>query len=372
MLATGKPWPRWVWGTIAAAVGVVLLYALQNVLTPVILAFGMAYILSPVIRWMQGRGVPRAAGIAIVLTVFLGGGALFVVLVVPGIIRDVGAFIADLPAELEALMVRIEPTLARWGVQVPHSFTEAVSSFNVEMRDVGERLVAPVGTVLTTVLGGTYSILSWVAGALIVPVFAFYMLYSFEEILATTKELVPPRHRAAVYEIGREIDEVLGQFLRGQVIVMGIFALLYGIAYSALGVRLAIPIAIIGGLISFVPYVGGAVALGLALLMCFIDWGGWFRVGGVVVAYALIQLLEGFVITPAIVGEKVGLSSLWVIFALMVGGELFGFVGILLAVPAAAVAKIFIVRAVARYRRSSVYRDLDAVIVAVDGGTKSE
>jgi hypothetical protein len=127
------------------------------------------------------------------------------------------------------------------------------------------------------------------------------------------------------------------------------------VAYSQLGVRLAVPIGIVAGLLSFIPYLGGATALGLALLMCALAGASWAQVGGVVAAYAVIQALEGFVITPRIMEEKVGLSAIWVLLALMVFGELFGFFGVLLAVPAAAVAKIFVVRAVAHYRESPLF-----------------
>jgi predicted PurR-regulated permease PerM len=154
-----------------------------------------------------------------------------------------------------------------------------------------------------------------------------------------------------------EVDEVLGQFIRGQVTVMVILAVLYAVAYSLIGVRLAVPIGVVAGLLSFIPYLGGAVALGLALLMVALHFTGWTQPILVVVAYAVIQLLEGFVITPRIVGEKLGLSPVWVLFGLMVGGHLFGFMGVMLALPATAVAKVLVVRGVASYKRSSVYRE---------------
>jgi len=167
--------------------------------------------------------------------------------------------------------------------------------------------------------------------------------------------LVPPRLRPVVSEVAHEIDEVLGQFVRGQLLVMLILAVLYSVAYSLIGVRLAVPIGIVAGLLSFIPYAGGATALGLALLMCLMVGTSWPQIAGVVAAYAVIQALEGFVITPRIMEEKVGLSAVWVLLALLVFGELFGFFGVLIAVPAAAVTKIFVLRALAHYRKSQLF-----------------
>jgi predicted PurR-regulated permease PerM len=186
-------------------------------------------------------------------------------------------------------------------------------------------------------------------------VFAAYLLHDFDRITAGIRDLVPGRWRPFVVDVAREVDKVLGEFIRGQVLVMVILALLYSVAYGLLGVRLAILIGVVAGLLSFIPYVGGAVALGMAVVMCLLDWGGWGQFIGVIVAYAAIQVLEGFFITPRVVGDKVGLPAVWVLFALMVGGELFGFLGVLLALPAAAVVKIFVVRGVAYYRESEFF-----------------
>jgi predicted PurR-regulated permease PerM len=155
--------------------------------------------------------------------------------------------------------------------------------------------------------------------------------------------------------MAREVDQVLGQFVRGQLTVMAILAVLYAVAYSLLGVRLAVPIGVVAGLLSFIPYAGGALALGLALLMVGLHFQSWGQLLAVIAAYGVIQLLEGFLITPRIVGDKLGLPPLWVLFSMMVGGELFGFMGVMLALPASAVIKVFVGHALARYRGSALF-----------------
>jgi hypothetical protein len=190
---------------------------------------------------------------------------------------------------------------------------------------------------------------------LLVPVFAAYLLYDFDRIIRGVRDLVPLRYRGYVVEVARDVDVVLGEFVRGQLIVMMILAVLYATAYMILGVRLGVLIGVVAGLLSFIPYVGGGVAVGLGVAMSLVYWTGWGQLVGVVVAYSIIQALEGLVITPRVVGDKVGLSAVWVLFALLVGGELFGFMGVLLALPAAAVIKIFVMRGLTWYRASEMF-----------------
>jgi predicted PurR-regulated permease PerM len=193
--------------------------------------------------------------------------------------------------------------------------------------------------------------------ALVVPVLSIYLLNDFDRITAAARSHLPRRYRRVITEYAREIDAALSHFLRGQLTVMAIIAVLYGTAYSILGVRLALPIGIISGTLSFIPYLGSAFALSSGLLMSLL---GGFHPGqlvSVVIAYAIVQTLEGFVIAPRVMGKSVGLPDMWVLIALFVGGEIFGFLGVLLAVPTAAVIKIFLARAVDIYHESELYLD---------------
>ncbi len=358
--------PRWVWAVFALVAVGLGLYGLREVLTPIFFAFLIAYFLDPLVDRFEARGLPRGVGITIVLGLTLLTVALLLLLVMPGVIAEVRAFARELPARLETIRQTVEPWLADRGIAFPHSFEELrqLAGFGEDEEGSGPggvgEIASQAGSVLATVgswlWGSTSSALAAISTLFIVPIFAFYLLYDFDHITAGIRDLVPWRYRGFVVEVAGEVDQVLGQFVRGQILVMLILAVLYSVAYSIVGVRLAIPIGIIAGLLSFIPYVGGASALILALLMCALSWQGWGQVIGVAVGYGIIQILEGFVITPRIVGDKVGLSAVWVLVALMVGGELFGFLGVLLALPVAAVLKIFVVRAVAWYRQSQLFR----------------
>jgi predicted PurR-regulated permease PerM len=174
-------------------------------------------------------------------------------------------------------------------------------------------------------------------------------------LTAATVALLPAGMRDGARRWGREVDSVLGQFVRGQLIVMALLGALYAGGYALIGVRLAIPIGVVAGLLSFIPYVGSGVALGLALLMTALDLGTPLQFLLVLLIYGIVQTLEGFVITPRIVGDKLGLPPVIVLVALMIGGELFGFLGVMLALPVSAVIKVFAGHALQRYQASGFY-----------------
>lgn len=355
-MAEERLFPRW----LVAAVGILLvgltLWALRTVLIPVFLGFIIAYLLDPIVDRFEERNLPRSLGISVMLALLIVVMTLLGIIAVPIIAADVAQFIDEVPQLTERLRLWLEPFLAQFGVALPHSLSEAMTQVD---RDQLAGAVTPAGNVLRWLAGGTVSLVAAVAWLLMIPVFAAYLLHDFDYITAGIRDLIPERWRPYVVDVAKEVDEVLGEFIRGQLLVMGILAVAYVLCFWALGIRMALLIGIVGGLLSFIPYVGNAFALTMAVVMCLIDWTGWPKLIGVVVAYSIIQTVEGFVITPRVVGDKVGLPAVWVLFALLVGGELFGFLGVLLALPAAAVVKIFVIRFLGWYRQTEFFRSSD-------------
>ncbi|HEY2408805.1 MAG TPA: AI-2E family transporter [Polyangiaceae bacterium] len=347
--------PRGLYIAVSCALAGLVLYWLRDVLTPIFLAFTIAYILDPVVDRFEAWGFPRPLGIVIVLGGVLSALAAFIALALPGILAEVAAVISELPGQALSAWGSLSAALEQRGFHVPHSATEWIERFGADASSLAGSVLAPAGGILGGILGGTFSLIGSAAAAVIVPVLAVYLLNDFDRITAGIRELLPLRYRERVTRYAREVDQVLSQFMRGQLTVMAIMAVLYGTAYSLLGVRLAVLIGLSAGLLNFIPYLGSAFALSAGLFMSLL--GGWHpgQLAGVVLAYAAIQSFESFVITPRIVGKTVGLNEVWVILALFVGGEVFGFMGILLAVPSAAVAKIFVARAVKIYRTSALY-----------------
>jgi len=353
--------PRWVLSAgIAISIGW-LLYALRGVLAPVFFAFLIAYMLDPLVdrietsRLLRGRSIARAVGIAVLLLAVFAASAVFFLIIAPMVYQEVAGFLKRVPALVARSRSAWEPILADYGFTVPASVGDALEGLHLDLQSLVSEAYTPATAVAKWFVGGTASALGTALAALFVPVFAFYLLYDFDVLVAKAGGFIPPRFRSEADRFFGEVDAVLGQFFRGQFTVMAILAVLYSVGYGLIGVPLALPIGIMAGLLSFIPYAGSALALTTALLMTMLDWQGWTQILWVFVAHGSIQALEGFVITPKIMGDTVGISAITVLFALLVGAELLGFTGVLLAVPAAAVLKILLGRLDERYRGSAFF-----------------
>ena len=351
----------WALGTLALAIA---LYLVRGVLPPVLTALALAYMLDPLVDRLEARKVPRSVGILVLLLiagVTLTAGTL---VVLPAVLADLAALAHELPRALASALERVQPWLLERGLSLPHSPQELVAAADTHLRELAPSALGPLRNLAGTVAGGTASLVGSLAALLIVPVLAFYLLRDFDLMVARVFELVPPRRRPQVASLAREVDLVVGQFLRGQLTVMVLLGILYGVGYASIGVPLAVPIGMVGGLLSFIPYVGSGVALTLGLLMVTLHFTAWSQLVLVLAVYAVVQLLEGFVITPRVVGDKLGISPLWVLIALMVGAELYGLLGVMFALPVTAVLKVFLGHALARYRSSELFAG-----AALDAGT---
>lgn len=346
---------RLVYGVFIALAAGALLYVLRGVLTPIFVAFAVAYLLDPLVDRLEALGAPRALGITVLLLLTTVLFVLVALLVVPAMVRDMTALAHDLPAALIRLFERLSAWLAQRGIEVPHTADEALAAAHAHLRGAVPSAVALLRSSVAAVLGGTASAASALAALVVVPVLAFYLLRDFDRMMAALVALLPAQLRARAVSTGREVDVVLGHFVRGQLLVMAILGALYAGGYALIGVRLAVPIGVVAGLLSFIPYVGSGAALALALLMTALDLGSPLQFLLVLLVYGVVQTLEGFVITPRIVGESLGLPSVVVLIALMIGGDLFGFLGVMLALPVCAVAKVFVTHALERYRASTLF-----------------
>jgi predicted PurR-regulated permease PerM len=340
---------RWLFPIAGVLLLAGAIYALRGVLTPVAIAFLLAYLLDPIIDRLEKLGVSRGVGIALILATVSIGLGLFALLVLPAIVRDIGSLLQSVPQAIERLRDVAAPYLAAQGIELPESSDDILELLRGDP-SIAKGAAGTLKAIAKGVFGGTASFFGAIASALLIPMLTFYLLLDFRPIVETARDLIPTRYRDKIVTVLGEIDEVLGQFLRGQLTVMAILAVLYAIGYTLVGVRLAVPIGIVAGLVSFIPYVGGIIALGLAGLMVALHFTGWMQLISLVAVYAVIQVLEGFVITPRVVGDKLGLSPVWVLLALMAGGDLFGFVGVMIALPLAAVIKVVTAHGLAYYR----------------------
>lgn len=344
----------WALGALALAV---VLYLVRGVLPPVFTALALAYLLDPLVDRLEARRVPRSLGILVLLVIaglLVTAGTL---LVLPAVLADLAELARELPRALAQALERVQPWLYDQGITLPHSPQELVAAADTHLRQLAPSALGPLRNLAGIVAGSTVSLVGALAALLIVPVLTFYLLKDFDLMVAQIHELVPPRRRPQVASLAREVDLVVGQFVRGQLLVMVLLAILYAVGYALVGVPLAVPIGIVAGLLSFIPYVGSGVALVLGLLMVTLHFTAWSQLLLVLMVYGVVQMLEGFVITPRVVGNKLGISPPWVLIALMVGAELYGLLGVMFALPLAAVLKVFVGHGIARYRSSPAFAD---------------
>jgi predicted PurR-regulated permease PerM len=339
-------------GGVAVAVVLALLWVLKAALTPLAAAFVIAYLLDPLIDRFEARRVPRSVAIFLLLAIvgvaLLGG----VLVVVPRLQEEVSALAERLPGYLERVVTVVIPEVERrFGVQLPHTLDDVLA----RMRAGGIPLpLDAVRGFLAGALATLFGTVTSLVGLLVIPILAYYVLVEFDHIVERLARLVPSRQRDYVVDKVRTVDRLVSSFLRGQLLVAGALGILYAIGFSVIGVDLAIGVGLVAGALALVPYLGSAVALATASLLCVLEFGVDWHLAAVVGWYVVCQNLEGFVLTPRIVGQSVGLHPAAVIVALLIGGDLFGFLGLLIAVPAAAVVKVFAAEILALYRSSEL------------------
>jgi predicted PurR-regulated permease PerM len=346
---------------LATWLGVSLLAAwvfwlLAPVLAPFVIAAVMAYVLHPLVLRLEGVAggrLPRALAVVLVeawaLLALLG---LFLLLL-PILLREWPLLVQQLPLLLDRLDDVVNPLLAQLGLDVSLDLGDLKAQLMAYLSANRDDWWAPLMSSLK--LGGSVA-LALAGYAVLVPVALFFLLYDWTRLVNQVVELVPPAWRGSFDSFMHESDDVLGEYLRGQLLVMLSLAVFYAVGLALFGLDLALPIGVFTGLAVFVPYLGFGLGLVLALLAGLLQMTPMDAVIMVAVVYGLGQLIESFILTPRLVGERIGLHPLAVILALMAFGQLLGFVGVLIALPASAVLLVALRRLRRQYLQSDLYR----------------
>jgi predicted PurR-regulated permease PerM len=331
----------------ALLIAIIFFYSLRNVLWPFIFAFFIAYILNPWVDFLQRRRIRRSLSVFLVFAVV----ALIVVLsfwiLVPQIIGETADVRGKFPQYIQVIRLKLLPWVQHYLEQHPDINAYVQEYYEKTLKPKLPALFAPVLHFLATMFSGFANFIVEMLNVLLVPVLAFYMLSDFPLIKVRTK-------------IG-EVDSALGQYLRGQLTVSLFLAVIYCIGLLILRVPLAVPIGIFSGLANLVPYLGFILGISLSFFFSFVDNQSWQRLVLIVVVYALAQLMEGTIIGPKVVGKRTGLHPVVIMLALVIGGTLFGFMGMVLAVPFVAVASVFVKSAYDWYVSSDWYSHGKAV-----------
>lgn len=339
------------WGLALIAI-FALLWLLGDVILPFIAGGAVAYFLDPVADRLQRLGASRAVATTVIMLSVLLVVILMFLLVLPLLVQQAVSLFETAPRlfqDLQGFLTTRFPSLV-----------DEDSVLRQSLVSVGQTIQERGGELLNTVLTSVNSIVGVVVFFVVMPVVAFYLLYDWDNMTSKIDDLLPREHAPMIRKLASEIDHTLASFIRGMGTVSLILGTFYAVALMLVGLQFGLVVGAIAGLVTFIPYVGaligGALAIGLAL---FQFWGDWLSIGLVAGIFVVGQTIEGNVLTPKLVGNSVGLHPVWLIFALSVFGSLFGFVGMLVAVPVAAVIGVVARQGVQSYKSSLLYRGSD-------------
>lgn len=336
------------WG-IAALVFLVVLYTIGDVLMPFIVGGAIAYFLDPIADRLQRWGLSRVAATAVITVAFVVITILVVLAVIPTLVQQ------------GTELVKAAPQIAQ---NVQGFLTDRFPDLDFEtgflrdsLREIGAFIESKGAALAQSLLSSAMSVISALVFIVVVPVVAFYLLLDWDKMVARVDSMIPREHIQTVRQLAREIDAVLAGFVRGQLTVCLVLGSYYSIALMLAGLQFGLIVGAIAGAVTFIPYIGaiigGALAIGLAL---FQFWGDWLSIGIVGAIFVVGQFMEGNILTPKLVGNSVGLHPVWLLFALSAFGALFGFVGMLVAVPVAAALGVLARFALSKYTQSQLFR----------------
>lgn len=354
------------WGLVAFAV-LWLIGALGPILTPFVLAALLGWLGDPLVDRIERTGRSRGIAVSLVFLLMVLLLVLVLLILVPLIERQVVTLIDSLPVYREWLMGTAIPWMERrFGIEIsewmdPERLIEWV-------RGHWQQAGGVATTFMSYVSRSGFALIALIVNLVLVPILTFYFLRDWDVLVARVSQLIPRDHYATVTRLARESDESLAAFLRGQFLVMLAQGAFYAIGLQLIGLRLGILVGLIAGLISFVPYLGATVGLIMMLLAAVVQAQGfdWQLLILGTIVFTAGQLFESYVLTPRLVGDRIGLHPVAVIFAVMAGGQLFGFVGMLIALPVAAVANVLLRFAHERYQASRLYTGTPSTLVVDD------
>jgi predicted PurR-regulated permease PerM len=333
----------------------VVLLIFRRIFLPLLLGFALAYLFHPLVTWFETRGRSRVTGVIVLVLLLVLVLTLFFLYLIPQIGDQVQRLAERYPEYRGRVEAQVKPWLdqvrARWPEALDDLQQRAIEWAKEHSAELANTLGAWLGRVFSSLLDGVLFLLNLI----FVPVFAFYLLVDFPRIQQGARDLIPLPYRKMTLERLKEVDDALSSFVRGQLTIALVLGVLNALGLMILGVPLGLVIGLVAGLANMIPYMSIVVGLVPALLLAWVEHQSVWILVGVVVVFSATQLLEGTVLSPRILGKSVNLHPVWVLLAIIVGGSLFGFFGMLIAVPTAAVIQVFVRHWLESYRESAVY-----------------
>lgn len=334
-------------------VSIYLIHRLSSVLIPFLVSFGLAYLGNPLVQKIQNRKIPRVWAVSIVFAGLLALLVLILLVVIPQLINQIIAFIEKWPSYYFWMQDNIFPKFEKiFPLEDFRHNREATDQAITKSLGALKDILAKIAPSISSMVFG---VVGFFVSLFLIPMLTFYVMRDWSSITAKIETLIPRSVFPQTLSFLHEANYMLSSFLRGQVTVMLCLATIYSVGLTIIGVEYGLVIGMIAGLISFVPYVGATSGIVMGLLVAWFQYGTITHLALVAVVFGIGQLMESFVLTPILIGDKLGMHPIAVVFALMVGGSLFGFVGILLALPACAVLMVALRRLYHLYVHSDFY-----------------
>ncbi|MCC8997132.1 MAG: AI-2E family transporter [Nitrosomonas sp.] len=352
--STNKNNSNYLWWLLLACVSGGLVYLLSPILTPFLLAAVIAYICNPIVTCLENHKIPRALGTILVMVLLTGLLASLILIMVPLIEKEIRQLSNKIPIYIDIIKTHVIPLIeTRLDVNLQLDLNALKQAITDHWRSAG----GFAARILPSLTVGGMAIVEFMVNLLLVPVVLFYMLRDWDQLVKLIDEMIPRYWHDKISVLAYETDKILAEFLRGQLAVIVLMSIFYITGLWFVGLEFALPIGLIAGILVFVPYLGMIVGLTLATLAALMQFQDWTGLIYVWVVFGMGQLIEGMVITPWLVGDRIGLHPVMVIFSLLAFGQLFGFFGILLALPVSAVLLVWWRHLHQHYLESGLYVD---------------
>jgi predicted PurR-regulated permease PerM len=329
-------------------------YAIRSMLLPFILGITVAYFLNPLTLWLQQKKIPRAAAAGLIIMIFLAIAITAVMQLIPVIYQQCVTLLEVLPGYVDNLYQTYFPQLQSLAKKI--GATPTLSAKNTAA-DLSPQISDLASNILSSILGSGAAIMNLGSMLIITPVVAFYILKDWVVIVQKADDLLPRAYAPVIREQMGLIDDTIAGFLRGQINVCLIIGTYYSLALTLAGVNFSFAIGVFSGLMLIVPFAGTILSAGIALAVAWFQTQSSSDLVTVGIIYGIGMILDSYMITPKLVGEKVGLHPVWIIFGMLAGAVLFGFVGVLLAIPISAVIGVLLRFAIVQYHNSTLYHD---------------
>ncbi|MES1926505.1 AI-2E family transporter [Salinisphaera sp. T31B1] len=331
-----------------------LIWLLGSILTPFLIGAGLAYVCDPLVDRLERMRLSRTGGVIVVFAGVVLICALMTLLLLPLLQQQIDTLIQNLPRYADWIQRTVNPWL---GSLSPSGRPFDVDSIKTLIADNWGTAGGFASTVAKKAFSSGTALMAMVMNLLLIPVIMFYLLRDWDHMVAWIRAQLPRRYVGTATELARETDQVLGQFIRGQLLVMTVLGSIYIVGLWLAGLDLALVIGLGAGLISFVPYVGVITGLSLSTIAMLVQTGEPFQLIWVFLVFGIGQVMEQVVLQPLLLGDAIGLHPVWVIFAVLAGGQLFGFVGVLIALPVAAAIAVLVRYGGRQWRASRLYLD---------------